>query len=108
MKTLIVALMMVVPVSVAAEESKDLGPEMCAALGQMSESIMLSRQVGVPLSQMIEITSNEGEDEELQKTIRKIVLAAYDEPRYNSVDYQQQAAQEFNNKVVLECLRSFE
>lgn len=104
MKNLIIAAMMFVPTITFAEEQKMTPEQTCGLVANLSKSIMDNRQIGVPLVDMIGIPDNI-EVEALANIVRDIILEAYDRPKYSSKEYQLEAAEEFSNEVMLECMK---
>jgi hypothetical protein len=78
--------------------------DMCASLSDMARSIMGARQNGAAMSEMIKIAQNT--DPKLVDLVSSIVVAAYDEPRFSSPEYQREAVDDFGNAVYLTCFKS--
>jgi hypothetical protein len=76
----------------------------CTKLSQLSAQIMKNRQAGTPLSGMMEVTSK-STNAEVNRVTRKILLLAYDEPRFGTESYQQRSINDFSNKIMLACLK---
>lgn len=69
----------------------------------MAKGVMEIRQEGiVPAVDMVEIAEKQ---EEIASSARDIVLAAYSQPRYSTVEYQEKAVSDFANDVYIECQR---
>ena len=77
----------------------------CTALGGLAQQIMEARQMGIPLSQMIvALPPTEGEDTP-QAMILRIVVNAYDTPRYSTDTYQRIAAADYRNEIETMCFQ---
>ena len=83
-------------------ESLQREAEACTTLGEFAGSIMESRQVGIPLSKMLEAVAEGGKD----TLSRSLILAAYDTPRYNGATYRQRAIDEFRNDIEIRCYKT--
>jgi hypothetical protein len=70
----------------------------CVALGEYSRTVMDARQTGVALSKIMEIVK--GDD-----IHTRIVLDAYEQPRFHSDEFRQTAIQDFGNKWETMCYR---
>lgn len=78
----------------------------CSMMGTMAKEIMLTRQAGVPMSEvrgkLLAQPSNPA-----NQLIATVILEAYQEPRYSVEENQQRAADDFRNKVELSCYSNF-
>ena len=83
-------------------ESAQRDQALCTTLGEFAGSIMESRQVGIPLSKMLEAVAEGGKD----TLSRSLILAAYDTPRYNGATYRQRAIDEFRNDIEIRCYKT--
>jgi hypothetical protein len=70
----------------------------CVALGQYSRTVMDARQTGVALSKIMEIVK--GDD-----IHTRIVLDAYEQPRFQTEEFRRTAIQDFGNKWETMCYR---
>lgn len=70
----------------------------CSSLEALSREIMTSRQVGVPLSKMLEITGTDA-------LSKQITINAYSMTAYRSKEYQERAINNFANTYLLECIK---
>lgn len=82
-------------ISTAQEPAPD---EICGVLAQYAQSIMTIRQRGGSLAQALTTA-------EALPSLRGLVLAAYDEPRFSTADFQERAISEFRDEVHLACLK---
>lgn len=84
----------------APATAQDLTPdEMCAMLGTYAEAVMSARQSGTPLAAILETVSGE-------PVLRGLVMVAYDQPRFSTAEYQQEAIDVFRDNVHLGCLQA--
>jgi len=81
----------------AAEEIKEPS---CNAQASVAEAIMKSRQVGVPLVNVLRVI---GED----KYAQKMAIRAYKRPQYPE-GYRTKPITDFQNDIYLECLESMD
>jgi len=79
-----------------AEEPK-ADDHVCKVLGMVAGSIMENRQMGIPLSDMLEVTP--------MPLLRQIVLLAYEKPRYYSDEVVREEIQDFRNEVEVACYK---
>ena len=68
----------------------------CLTLGVISTTVMEARQRGVSIGDLM-VVAKESE------LLQAIILAAYQVPRFNTEEYQQQAVADFGNEVMLAC-----
>jgi len=72
--------------------------ERCANVAQLAETVMQQRQRGASMRELMSrVPDND--------VARRIIMAAYEEPRYNTREYQQNEIRDFENKYFLECMR---
>lgn len=96
MKKLLITTVLLASFTLSAEEPTVNAN--CSTIETLSREIMTSRQVGVPLSKMLEITPH--------GTLgRKLTIIAYSSPVYSTVQYQQRAINNFANEALLECVK---
>lgn len=79
--------------------------ELCKKLNLLAEEIMKSRQMGVPMAAMMEAAAS-GNITVLNKLQKNFIIEAYDSPKYDSPEMQQNAITEFGNKQYLICIKS--
>jgi len=82
-----------------AASSQDLT---CADFGDMAENIMTARQNGVPLSQLMDAL---GELRSFE-LFEKLVMLAYQEPRYSTKAVQNSTIEDYRNLWELGCYSS--
>ena len=89
---------MLVPGFANAESSE--ADRICGKYANVAETAMKSHQVGRPLSDTLQGTGD-------NQFLREVILMAYEQPRYSSERYQQQAISKFRDKIHVKCLRHF-
>lgn len=79
----------------------------CGNIGELAETMMASRQSGVPLDTVRAFTSKMDDAQARAKDVAsRMVLDAYSSPRYSSAKGQQREIEEFKIKWQLACLKS--
>lgn len=86
------------PLPTAAQTQSDY-MELCREISNLAESIMSNRQSGASMVQMMDIADGNG-------LAQSLVAAAYEEPRYSTPQYQQEAISDFRDQAYLECYRA--
>lgn len=71
----------------------------CDTLSSLAKDVMRNRQANIPISEMMKAT--QGLD-----IAQLLIRAAYDEPRYGSEKYRQNAITDFENTWYMNCLKS--
>lgn len=73
----------------------------CELYSQLAETIMTSRQAGVPMANQMKIAKGEnGSDVMVQ-----LIINAYDKPRYNTEDMQQKSIENYRDDIYLACVK---
>lgn len=93
MKSIITAAIIAMATSAQAQEDP------CPAFGGLAETMMIARQSGLPMSQMMELAGEED-------IFRRMVIDAYDRPRYGTEEIQRLEIQDFRNEIEMDCYRS--
>ena len=76
--------------------------DICPDSGKSAYLIMKARQRGVDMSRMMEIASSSG-IAELDALNKSLTIDAYKVPRYSTPENQQKAAEDFRDRLLLEC-----
>ena len=97
MTRIITALAVALAVSGQAQAQNS---EKCKKIGAIAESIMKARQRGIPISKLMEVS-----EENAGGSLRPVILFAYERPRYNSEEYQQEEIEDFRNRIELQCYK---
>lgn len=95
------AAVLVAPVEALAEDG-------CPAFGNFARAVMDSRQAEVPLSKTLGIHEKMNKKNDvltpaLKAYMRRIIMAAYKKPSFQSPANQQRAIDEFVNEVEVGC-----
>jgi hypothetical protein len=85
-------------ISVAEEEIKD--GDYCAAFHEIAKSIMLQRQDGTSIAEMMGRFS---EDNKINELARTFILEAYKLPKWDIDKLKVKAVDDFANNVALGC-----
>ncbi|MBN9450468.1 MAG: hypothetical protein J0I42_00835 [Bosea sp.] len=96
---LAVALLALLPVTAHAQTKKPTPEQLCELAGTWAAVVMQARQNGHPVSSVLQTMGN------APGGSRQLVIAAYEEPRYSTVQMQQKAKQDFQNAVELDCFK---
>ena len=90
-----VAAVAIVAATGAVAETKQ---ETCTTIGKLAAIIMENRQEGVDMSKLMEISETE--------LVQRMVIVAYETPRYSSEGYKRTAVQDFANEAMGVCYGS--
>jgi hypothetical protein len=101
MKKFIVTILLTLVVTTSAFANELI----CEKIRQLSENIMKNRQQGVPINKMIDIANSEPKVASLMKAI---VMDAYNQPKYQTAKYKQEAVVEFANRQYVTCIQILE
>ena len=104
-KTLIGLVMCVMAGSALAETPQGSAP-LCAVLGEIAENVMIARQNGAALSEMMTVADAAGDDTSARQLLTEIILAAYETPRFSVEGNQRRAAQDHRAMVETTCYRA--
>lgn len=97
MNKLILILAITLTTSVQAKDN-------CISLAEISANIMSNRQHGTDITKLINLINKPRFA--TQKPYAQIkIIDAYNEPRYSTTEYQDQAIADFKNEAYLECYR---
>lgn len=81
----------------------------CGGIGEYSESIMRSRQLGENIANNIAVLNKNKNMAEPTKAYHKeIIYEAYKEPKWSTKENQDNAVTEFSNKMYLTCAKAFQ
>ena len=92
MKHIITAAIIALASPAWAEEPKDK----CLDLGELAQTMMEHRQAGTAISTLVPYLNG-------NKAATSMLVSAYEEPRYNSDEYQTRSIQDFRNKWETAC-----
>jgi hypothetical protein len=94
-KAIVIAAMMLVMPMVSMAAEKD---DPCKVYGGLAEAIMRGHQVGVPMVEMMAISTDE--------SIKQMVILAYESPRYQTPEIQRRTIGDFRDSAYLACAKS--
>lgn len=97
MKKMTLALLALLAAPATAQEMTH--DEMCATFATYAEVVMKARQGGVSLGEVLDTIDGE-------PVLRGLVMLAYDQPRFSTAEYQQEAIDVFRDEVHLGCLQA--
>lgn len=78
----------------------------CHELGEMSKSVMLARQAGVPISKVLDTAKRNSPDPVVLQLLKAIIIEAYEKPRFDTEAIKERVISEFGNSVEVACLKS--
>lgn len=77
----------------------------CESFGQLAEELMTARQLGLPMSRVLDVAGAAWGDEDTG-LLYALVEGAYAEPRYTVPENQRRAVQDYRNEVELACYQA--
>lgn len=78
------------------------GEHVCQSIGLLARNIMTARQVGVPLSELMSIATD---DEGVNDLAHAMAIAAYDAPNYSMEENRAEQLREFVNAAEVACYK---
>jgi len=78
----------------------------CTSISRGAESTMTARQRGVSAQEMFEMAKED--DGKINPVIQKMIVGAYEQPRYTTEEYRQRAAKEYGNAWFVKCMRVYQ
>ena len=93
LKSLTAAAVLLMAAPASAQEGEKAS---CTVIGDFAEKVMEKRQEGIAMSRIMKIA----EDSDL---LSAIVVAAYDQQRWQTKKIQRQTIQDFRNEIELIC-----
>lgn len=96
MKAIILGMALAI-LPVAAEETKK--EDVCATIGELADSIMKARQIGVPMSKAMTVAKD-------TDWLQEMVIKAYEQPAYQSDGMQKKAVSDFVNDYLVVCYKA--
>lgn len=79
--------------------SKEL--RLCDNITTLSETVMIARQEGIPMSYFVDLVS--GYSEETRTLVLDVVKDAYDRPRWHTDERKFREVEDFRDQVYNEC-----
>ena len=84
---------------VAAEEANQ--KDICQTVGELAEGVMKARQIGVSMSKSMDLAKD-------TDWLREMVIAAYEQPAYQTELMQKKAISDFATDYLVICYKSIE
>lgn len=100
MKNQLIAVALLISASMPA--AAETWQTKCAEISQLATSIMNARQNGMPMARIIELSTGSGGVEDLAHLM---TIDAFEEPRYNTANYQARAKERFRDAWYLKCVK---
>ncbi len=97
MGCLLAVIIVSAPFNAQAEEEIDP----CKQASKLAELIMLARQLKLPLSEALELDAVKN-----SKLAKGLVIAAYDQPSFRSMELQSDSVRNFSDQAYLACLKA--
>jgi len=82
--------------SVIAQEDVIDKTKNCESISNLAKQVMINRQSNVAMSKMVNIFKKED-------GLTFLVVMAYEQPRFSTVEYQTKAADDFANEIYMLC-----
>ena len=96
----IVAASFCLPIAHAQDEA-----DPCASIGGFAEILMEKRQEGIAMSDLMKMVASAEGPQQLINIARKMVISAYEQPKYGSPEYKANAVKSFRNEWELKCYK---
>lgn len=98
-KTIITLALSALAVTAYAEERTN--HEICTGWADLAQNVMRAHQNGAPISEGMEILKDNA-------YARRVLIDAYDQPRYSTADYQDRAVSRYRDQVYVDCILALE
>ena len=106
MKKIITIAALLFSVSAFADK-KEGGTDLCKTFSSIAVQIMTARQQGVPMVDVLEIAA-QGKSKEFNTLAKKLVVSAYEQPRFMTQQNVQRSIDKFRDQVTLDCVKSID
>jgi hypothetical protein len=83
----------------------DDATQVCTKLGELAHQIMVNRQAGIALSMALSVIQKPEGDTSTYDLITRIIVGAYDTPRYSTSTYQRIAAMDYRDEIETACFQ---
>lgn len=77
----------------------------CREWSKTAGLIMKARQNNIPLYETLSMIENSYTDYESSEAVEKMALLAYEHPRFSLEEYQSNAVTDFENDIMLVCMK---
>lgn len=82
-------------------------PKACSLIAYTAKMVMTARQSGVPMSKMTEKLGESFSDmPDLQNIMERLIVEAYEMPRFEAPDEQEKAIEDFMTRHYLICFKA--
>lgn len=78
------------------------GEHVCQSIGRLADSIITARQIGVPLSEIMAVSTDQPDVDALA---RALAMLAYNEPNYSVPENRAEQRREFVNSAEHACYK---
>lgn len=78
------------------------GEHVCQSIGRLADSIITARQIGVPLSEIMAVSTDNPDVDALG---RAFAIAAYDQPNFSMPENRAEQRREFINAAEVACYK---
>lgn len=104
LQSMMLAVYLFAPAGTYAQDAGEqtTGRTHCEKVAEYARTVMRARQQGV---RMVDAMPSETVDKNTKTAMEAIVMAAYEQPRFASAEYQQKAVTDFENAIFLACLK---
>ena len=96
--------------AMASDNVQEAKEQACQSLQSLAAETMKARQMGIPMSNLLELINKqpvESESDKKNKATWKIILMeSYEYPKFTGESYKKNIVNEFANKQMLRCLKS--
>ena len=79
--------------------------EKCGYMGKIAGKVMTNHQNRKPLEDSLQAYDDIA-DPEFKAILRRIVIEAYETPRYNTQKHQSNAIRDYSDETLLSCLKA--
>jgi len=93
--------------ALASDDRQQALDTFCSSISTLATSIMRSRQNGLPLTTLMDVVALKSKEAMTGDMARRMILQAYDQPRFSTDSYKARAVIDFANEAALECHQTF-
>ncbi len=104
MKKILILITVVLSFSINAETTKEK-MEYCGNLATLAKSTMETRQAGATLTSQLKALDNIKTSKDIYEIFSYIIIKSYDYPKFNGEKYKKETVNEYENKILKECLK---
>jgi hypothetical protein len=90
--------------SASQSEASDNG--VCKAISEIASVVMQARQIGVPMADLMDVFHKDDYKESEINLIKKMVINAYEQPKFSTTKVQGETITEFSNQWHLSCVKN--